>query len=114
MFLTNRKEYIMKNFVFIYYSVADMSNMPMEEVNAAWMNWFKELGDKVVDAGNPFNSGGMAVEASGVSEIENFPATGYTIIKAEDMNSAVEVAKTCPLLVGDPKSAVRVYETLPM
>ena len=103
----------MKNYVLIYYSGGDMGDAPMEEVRAAWMGWFEKLGDKVVDAGNPFNDGGKAVEQSGVSTIENFPASGYTIVKANSMDEAVEVAKGCPILQS-PKAAVRVYETMPM
>lgn len=101
----------MKNYVFVYY---DSSNTEAsEEVAKAWGAWFGSLGDKIVDAGNPFKSGGKAVEKSGVTTIENHPATGYTIVKAESLDEAVDLAKGCPLL-GSDKGAVRVYETLPM
>jgi hypothetical protein len=101
----------MKNYVFIYY---DSSNAEAsEEVAKAWGEWFGKLGDKLVDAGNPFASGGKAVEKSGVTTIENHPATGYSIVKAESLDEAVEMAKGCPLVESDT-AAVRVYETLPM
>jgi hypothetical protein len=101
----------MKNYVFVYYdgNPAEAS----EEVAKAWGEWFGKLGDKVVDAGNPFNSGGQAVEKSGVSTIENYPATGYSIVKAGSMDEAVKMAKSCPLMESD-STAVRVYEALPM
>lgn len=79
----------------------------------AWMAWFKELGDNIMDPGNMFAGNGMAVEKSGANKIENYPATGYTIIKADSMEEAVEMAKGCPLLSSD-KNAVRVYEAMPM
>jgi hypothetical protein len=66
-----------------------------------------------MDAGNQFAPNGMAVEKSGVSKIENFPSTGYSIIKADSMEEAVELTKGCPLLKSD-KAAVRVYEAMPM
>lgn len=100
----------MGKFVLDYY---DASNGSESGDNDAWMNWFKDLGDKIMDAGNPFNSNGMAVEKSGVTKIENFPSTGYTIINADSMEDAVEIAKGCPLLASN-KTAVRVYEALPM
>jgi hypothetical protein len=109
----SRKEYVMKSYVFIYYSGGDMGDMPMEEIKATWMAWFEKLGDKLVDAGNPFNDGGQAVEKSGVTTIENFPASGYSIVKANSMNEAVELAKNCPILQSSA-TAVRVYETMPM
>jgi hypothetical protein len=103
----------MKNYVFVYYNDFDPSQPPKDDVKAAWGAWFGGLGDKLVDAGNPFNSGGQAVEKSGVSTIENHPATGYTIVKAESMDDASELAKGCPVL-DEKNGAVRVYETLPM
>jgi hypothetical protein len=90
-----------------------MGDMPMEEIRKAWMQWFEKLGDKLVDGGNPFAEGGKAVEQSGVTTIENYPASGYTIVKASSIDEAVELAKGCPIL-GSPKAAVRVYETMPM
>jgi hypothetical protein len=104
----------MKNYVFIYYNGGDMGDLPMDKIKADWMAWFEKLGDKLVDAGNPFNDGGQAVEKSGVTTIENFPASGYTIVKAGSMDDAVEMAKGCPMLEHTPKGAVRVYETMPM
>ena|SRR5882762_2351485 len=102
----------MKNFVFIYYNNGTREGLTAEQSKAEWGTWFGGLGDKLVDAGNPFN-GGKAVEKSGVSDIENWPATGYTIVKAESMDEAVEMAKNCPVLE-EPDGAVRVHEALPM
>ncbi len=104
----------MGKYVFVYYNGGTTGEMPMEEVKKVWEGWFKELGDKLIDPGNPFNDNGMAVENSGVSSIVNFPATGYSIVKANSMDEATEIAKTCPMLAHVKDSAVRVYEALPM
>jgi hypothetical protein len=106
---------MMKNYVFVYYNDNDASTreIPQDEAMAAWNKWFGGLGASIVDAGNPFAGGGQAVEKSGVTAIEMFPATGYTIVKAESMQAAVEMAKDCPVLEAK-NGAVRVYETLPM
>ena len=48
-----------------------------------------------------------------MTTIENFPATGYSIVKAASLDEAVEMTKGCPLLES-ASSAVRVYETAPM
>jgi hypothetical protein len=104
----------MSNFVFIYYNGGDTGDMPMEEVKAAWGEWFGQLGDKLVDGGNPFNDGGQAVTASGVSGFEHMPATGYSIVKAGDMSEATELAKGCPMLRHSKSGIVEVYEALPM
>jgi hypothetical protein len=102
----------MANYVLIYYNNGTREGLTPEQSKAEWGGWFGGLGDKLVDAGNPFN-GGMAVEKSGASQIENYPATGYSIVKADSMDEAVEMAKDCPVLE-EPEGAVRVYEALPM
>jgi len=106
----------MTNYVFVYYNGGSMGDGTMEEVKAAWGAWFGELGESLVDAGNPFNDNGMAVEKSGANAIENHPSSGYSIVKADSMDAAVEMAKGCPMLAdGGPEGgAVRVYETMPM
>lgn len=104
----------MKNYVFIYRNDTSTDDMPMDEVNAAWMNWFTELGDTVVDAGNPFNSGGQSVTQKGATDVKGTATTGYSIIKAKGLDDAVAVAKTCPLVKHVADGEVQVYETLPM
>ena len=104
----------MGKYVFVYYSGGDMGGHTMDEVKAAWGEWFGQLGDKLIDGGNAFNDGGKAVEKSGVTTIENFPATGYSIVSADSMDEATEIAKGCPMLEHSAHGAVRVYEALPM
>lgn len=101
----------MKNFVYIYHNNGTRGQDP-EEAKAEWGAWFGKLGESLVDGGNPFN-GGKAVEKNRVTTIENWPATGYSIVKAKDMDEAVDMAKGCPVL-DEPDGAVRVHEALPM
>ncbi len=103
----------MKKFVFVYYNDSDPTEGGMDKgVMEAWNKWFGELGDKLVDGGNPL-APGMAHQKNGVSVITNHPATGYSIINAADMDEATSVAKNCPVL-NQPGGAVRVYEAVPM
>lgn len=103
----------MKNYVLIYYNNGIREGVSPEDFKAEWGKWFGSLGDKLVDAGNPFKDGGKAVEKSGVTIIENWPATGYSIVKANSLDEAAYMAKDCPVL-NEPDGAVRVYETMPM
>lgn len=108
----------MKKFVFIYYGGGKPDNMSMDEVMADWGKWYQEIGDKLVDGGNPFNDGGQEVTMKGVSDIggaENWHSNGYTIVNAENMDAAVEISKGCPMLKHNADTAVvRVYEAMPM
>jgi len=99
----------MGKFVYVYYAGSESDGGSNEE----WMEWFGQLGKKIVDPGNPFHEGGQAVNKDGVMAVKEMPATGYSIIEASDMEEAVEMAKGCPL-VGAKNGAVCVYEALPM
>lgn len=85
----------------------------MEEVKSAWGAWFGQMGDKLVDGGNPFGEG-KSVSKAGVGAVTGSAATGYSIVKAANLDEAVEMAKGCPLLVQVPNGNVEVYETFPM
>ena len=103
----------MKNYVFIYFNNGIREDISPEDFKAEWGAFFEGLGDALVDAGNPFNAGGKAVEKSGVTAIEKWASTGYSIVKASDIDEAVKMAQDCPVL-NEPEGAVRVYETMPM
>jgi hypothetical protein len=99
----------MGKYVYVYYAGKDTDAGD----DAAWGKWFGELGEKIVDAGNPFGQGGKAVHMGGVMPVTEKPVTGYSIISAASMDDATELAKGCPL-VGSKDGAVCVYEALPM
>ncbi len=99
---------MMGKYVYIYYAETGSDGGSAEE----WGKWFTELGDKLVDGGNPFNQGGQAVNKDGVMAVKDMPATGYSIVNADSMDKATELAKGCPLMAIN--GAVCVYEALPM
>ena len=99
----------MKKYLFLYYNKNSDMGGSMED----WENWAKELGDKLIDFGNPLAEGGQAVNSEGVMDVKDMPATGYSLIKAGSMDEAVKYAKSNPLLKSST-GAVCVYETLPM
>lgn len=79
-----------------------------QAVMAAWGAWFGQLGDAIVDPGNPFGpstSIGAAGNGSAGSAL-----TGYSVIKSDSLDAAAELAKGCPV-IGNGGS-VDVYETI--
>ena len=98
----------MKKFVFLYNS--DPSEVPSDDVMDVWMKWFESIKESTLDMGNPLMEG-MLVTSMSASKItpEMNPIGGYTLIKAEDMNAAVAIAKSCP-----GHSAIQVYEAMEM
>ncbi len=109
----------MKKFVFVLYGKVRAEDMSKEEMKASmdkWMAWFGTFKENIVDGGNPFAPDAKSVTAKGIEAIpaDRWPAKGYTIINAKDMDEATKIAKACPALEDDSEGAVRVYEAMPM
>jgi hypothetical protein len=108
----------MKKFVFVYYGKGvnpeTVSPEDMKKTMDSWMTWFGSFKENMVDGGNPFAMDGKSVSSQGVETIaaDKWPATGYTIINANDMDEAVTIAKGCPAITEG--GSVRVYEAMPM
>ncbi len=83
-------------------------------VMQAWGVWFGKLGSAVVDGGNPFTPIAKSIASDG--KVSDGPvgtmASGYSIIKADSLNAAVEMARGCPVLHGGGQ--ITVYETFPV
>ncbi|MEO8469318.1 MAG: YciI family protein [Chloroflexota bacterium] len=99
----------MANFVLVYHG----GGMPESQeegakVMQAWTAWFAKLGDAVVDGGNPASKTRRIGTDGTVSDDAAGPS-GYSIIKADSLDAAVELAKGCPVLAGG--ASVQVVET---
>ena len=105
----------MANFVLLY-TGGGMPETEAEQaaVLQAWGVWYGKVGSAVVDGGNPFTPIAKSIASNGT--VSDGPvgtmATGYTIIKADSLDAAVEMAKSCPILQGGGQ--ITVYETFPV
>src|SRR5438045_4077100 len=97
----------MKNYVYTYHS--NQTTPPSQDALDAWGKWFATLGDNLVDGGNPI-TGQKAVLKDGKVSKEQDSVVGYSIIKADSLDQAIELAKGSPL-ADAPGCEVRVYET---
>jgi|SRR5579864_775745 len=104
----------MANFVLLY-SGGGMpaTDAERKQVMEAWGAWFGKLGDRVVDAGNPFGQHAKSISNGGSVHdgAVGTPASGYSIIKADSLNQAADLAKGCPVLKSGAK--ISVYEITP-
>lgn len=91
----------MPKFVFVYHGGDGKMPESQEERDAAmaaWKNWFADMGDAVVDGGNPVGMS-KTVSASGVADNGGAnPVMGYSLVSASDIDGAVALAKGCPML----------------
>jgi hypothetical protein len=79
-----------------------------QAVMAAWTAWFAGMGDSVRDPGNPVGAS-AAVAPDGSVGAASAGVTGYSVITADSLDAAVEVARACPHLAAN--GTVEVYET---
>jgi hypothetical protein len=105
----------MANFVLLYSGGGTpQTEAEQAAVMQAWTVWFARLGSAVVDGGNPFTPVAKSIASSG--EVSDGPvgtmATGYSILKADSLDAAVAMAKSCPNLQAGGQ--VTVYETFPV
>jgi hypothetical protein len=83
-----------------------------EKAMAAWTRWFQDMGDKVVDAGYPVGKS-WTVSAAGVADNGGAnPISGVSVVQADSIEQATELAKGCPILKAN--GSIEVAEALPM
>ena len=89
----------MAKFLLVYHggSMAETPEAQAASMNT-WIAWFTTLGAAVVDGGAP-TSRAWTIQSGGTSEGGGAnPATGYSVISAESMDAASELAKGCPII----------------
>jgi hypothetical protein len=101
----------MANFLLTYHGGGmPESEAEQAQVMAAWDAWFHQLGDAVVDGGNPISQAKAISPDGSVMDATSAPS-GYSVIKADNIDAAIALAKGCPVLHGG--AAVLVSETFP-
>jgi hypothetical protein len=102
----------MANYVFAYSGGNGMAADPAEREAglAKWGQWFAELGSAVVDGGAPTGPAKTVAPSGSVTDGGSRGLTGYSIVTADSLDAATEIAKGCPIL--DNGGSVDVYETL--
>jgi hypothetical protein len=82
----------MPNFVFSYRVPSDY--VPGAKTAAEWRAWFDGLGSALVDVGHAVADYASLGKVGGSGS----RMVGYSVVSAEDMDSAVALAKDCPAL----------------
>jgi len=83
-----------------------------QRVMDAWGAWFGSLGEAVVDMGNPFGDSRSVASDGSVANGGSAGLTGYSILSANDIDAAVSMAGTCPIVSAG--GSVEVYEVFPV
>jgi hypothetical protein len=92
------------------------------QIMQRWMNWFKELtasgnlkdgGQPLEDEGKVVKDGGRTVTDGPFAEAKDLVG-GYTLITADSIARAAELAKGCPILERDGLVEVRPIMNMDM
>jgi|ERR671914_173436 hypothetical protein len=109
----------MKKFLLLYMSpvsaeeqMAKPQAEDMEKAMQPWIEWFGEVGEGLLDQGMPLGNS-KHVTTSEVSEGASH-IMGYSMIQAESMEKALELAQKQPHLTMGEGRSVEVLETLSM
>ncbi len=100
----------MAKYLFIYTSGDEpRPDTDMDAITQAWIGWFTGLGDAVVDPGNPVGASG-AIAPNGAAAAVTADVGGYSVIRADSLEAALEIAKSSPALAAN--GSVEVFETV--
>lgn len=105
----------MPRYMFIYHGGKDMAGPPppeeQEAAMKAWMDWMGGIGAAMVDPGEPLGRS-MAVGADGVRDGVENAAYGWSVVEADSIEAACEMARGNPMIAGG--GHVEVAQIMPM
>jgi hypothetical protein len=80
---------------------------PTPEIMESWMQWFQSIQDKIVDQIGLRN--GKEVTQHSIIELpmDQDAITGYIVINAENIDEAIQIAQSCPMI-----TSTKVYEVM--
>ena len=91
----------MGNYMVIYSGGMGMAAEPeeQEKIMAEWGAWYDRMGASIVDGGSPFAEA-KHLKGNGVEDgpLGDTPATGYTVISADSLESAAAACEGHPHL----------------
>lgn len=86
----------------------------LQQMLSQWAAWKQRFQDEIFDLGDGLKPGGQVVRAEGVTTDGPFVEAkevlgGYSIVQAASLARAVEVSRSCPVLM-IPGASVEVRE----
>ena len=100
----------MPEFLFAYHGgTTPETPEDAEKEMAAWGAWFESMGDAVVIPGNPVGKSHTVTRNAVADNGGANPVSGYTVVKTDTKDGAIELAKGCPM-VQDGSGSIEVAE----
>lgn len=87
----------MSEFIFTYHGGKKPSS-PEEgaELMKKWKAWEEDLGSALIKPGSPVGKTKLIGSTGLLDQESSNPISGFSILKAENMEQAIQLLKTCP------------------
>lgn len=104
----------MPKFIFAYHG-GGMPETPEEgeRVMAAWTAWYEQIGPSLADGGAPVGMSKTVTSGGVADDGGSNPLSGFTLVNADTIEAATEMAKGCPILE-HANGSVEVAECMEM
>ena len=89
----------MSEFIFTYHGGAKPSS-PEEGAASMkkWKIWAENLGEALINPGSPVGATKIIGVSGLLDQVSSNPISGFSILKADNMEKAIELLKDCPHL----------------
>ncbi|WP_421759561.1 hypothetical protein [Devosia sp.] len=88
----------MSAYLFVYHGGATPEGDEAEAASLeAWNAWMESIDDQLIDGGNPVGESKVLNADGSVGEAPANRVSGYSIVVADDMDGALELARNCPV-----------------
>ena len=114
----------MSKFMFLFRnnpgSYQSMSPEQMQQTMKKWMDWkdtleksghIKQIGERLDGTGKVVRGKAKTVTDGPYIEVKDFIG-GYMLVEAKDIDQAVELAKSCPVLESDGTVEIRPFVSI--
>jgi hypothetical protein len=95
----------MKRFLMLYSGPPTPPN-PSHE---GWPEWFRKIGDALVDRGSPM-ANGLVLHADGSTSDDTASLRGYGLIQAEGRHAALDLVRDHPLFGAGSEYTIELFE----
>jgi hypothetical protein len=101
----------MTKFVYVFRGGMPKTPEDGQKMMAAWNGWLSDLGDAVLDPGAGVGKSRF-VTGDGKDTSDAHPVSGYMLVDAPDMETAVSYARKCPIFMS--QGTIEVAEAMVM
>jgi len=90
----------MPRFLITYHGGVEMPSSPeaREQMMSAFLTWAGSVGDDMVDPGSPLGPSKVVTSSGETDGKATEPVSGFTIIRTENLESAVDLVRSHPFL----------------